>query len=293
MTTTATTHPPAAPLRLAGDAIREDVGGIPVDLAARDRIERGAMADMFRAAPRGLATALGIAVREDGEALMLGVEAVPTLVLNRAMCLGPSAGDVARQVAALRGFLGRRPHIAALAADADEDASEALVAAGYAPGYPWDVFVHDGAAPPPAPAGPAVDAPAPGPEAREAGEIVRFAFGLPSPVAGWVAALAGRPGWAVMRARDGDAAIGAGVMRIDGSGAWLGLGATLPDHRGKGAQGALFAARIAAARAAGCAVVTTETGAPGEAGPGPSYRNMLRAGFTPVGRRVNWSSPGA
>lgn len=138
-----------------------------------------------------------------------------------------------------------------------------------------------------------MDAAAGGAEAREAGRIVRIAFGLPAPVGAWVAALAGRPGWTVMRALHGDAAIGAGVARIDASGAWLGLGATLPDQRGRGAQGALFAARIGAARSAGCGLVTTETGAPGGSGPGPSYRNMLRAGFIPVGRRANWVSPGA
>lgn len=38
--------------------------------------------------------------------------------------------------------------------------------------------------------------------------------------------------------------------------------------------------------------LVTETGAPvGDEGPGPSYRNMLRAGFAEVELRPNYSSP--
>jgi GNAT superfamily N-acetyltransferase len=66
-----------------------------------------------------------------------------------------------------------------------------------------------------------------------------------------------------------------------------GLGATLAEHRGQGAQTALLAARIEAAREAGAGVLTTETGipAPGEAG--PSFHNIQRAGFAIAYRRAN------
>lgn len=35
----------------------------------------------------------------------------------------------------------------------------------------------------------------------------------------------------------------------------------------------------------------TETGAPREDGPGPSYRNILRAGFAKIEVRANLASP--
>jgi hypothetical protein len=41
---------------------------------------------------------------------------------------------------------------------------------------------------------------------------------------------------------------------------WLGIAATLPEHRRRGSQTALLSARVRAAAAAGCEVLVTETG---------------------------------
>lgn len=70
----------------------------------------------------------------------------------------------------------------------------------------------------------------------------------------------------------------------------LGMAGTLPDFLGRGAQTALLAARIAAAREAGCSGVVTETGEPVEGRPSNSYRNIVRAGFEPVYVRQNYLS---
>ena len=71
---------------------------------------------------------------------------------------------------------------------------------------------------------------------------------------------------------------------------WLGIAGTLPERRGRGAQSALIAARIEAARGAGCTVVVTETGVPVDGDEGPSYRNLRRAGFQPAYVRDNYLS---
>lgn len=71
---------------------------------------------------------------------------------------------------------------------------------------------------------------------------------------------------------------------------WLGFAATLPSHRGRGAQGAILAARAARARELGLGVLITETGVPREGGTGPSYRNVLRSGFRPTYVRPNYAS---
>ena len=75
----------------------------------------------------------------------------------------------------------------------------------------------------------------------------------------------------------------------------IGLGATVPSHRGKGAQGALLARRIADANESGARATVTETGRPepGEEAKHPSYRNILRAGFEEAYVRINYRPPAA
>lgn len=75
---------------------------------------------------------------------------------------------------------------------------------------------------------------------------------------------------------------------------WLGIAATLPEYRRRGAQSALLAAMIRAAGGSGCELVVTETGALVDGKPSNSYRNILRAGFELDYVRANYlSSPAA
>jgi hypothetical protein len=86
---------------------------------------------------------------------------------------------------------------------------------------------------------------------------------------------------------DGGTPAAAGALFIDGGCAWLGIGATVGSHRKRGAQSALLAARIDAAIASGCALLTTETGIPQPGEPAPSYANIQRAGFAVAYPRPN------
>jgi GNAT superfamily N-acetyltransferase len=88
---------------------------------------------------------------------------------------------------------------------------------------------------------------------------------------------------------DGGEIVGGGALHIDGDVGWLGIGATLPAHRGRGGQRAVMARRIADAVAAGCTTVATETGVLPDH-PNPSLRNMLRSGFELAYERANWSA---
>ena len=81
------------------------------------------------------------------------------------------------------------------------------------------------------------------------------------------------------------------TLFLAGDVGWLGFGSTLPEFRGRGGHTAMLAARIDAARAAGCTLVTTETGVQVEGLPSGSYRNILRAGFAEAGARDNWDPP--
>ena len=93
------------------------------------------------------------------------------------------------------------------------------------------------------------------------------------------------------RAYDGGQPAGAGALYVDGGVGWLGLGATLPEYRGRGAQSAILAARIEDARRQGCATVVTETGELADDRPSSSYRNILRFGFEEAYLRPNYLSP--
>ena len=107
-------------------------------------------------------------------------------------------------------------------------------------------------------------------------------------MAAWSASLVARDRWRAYGAFDGDALVGVGALFVEGDVGWLGLGGTLPFHRGRGAQGAVMARRIKDAIAVGCTSIATETGIlPGRAN--PSLDNMLRCGFEVAYERGVWA----
>jgi hypothetical protein len=71
----------------------------------------------------------------------------------------------------------------------------------------------------------------------------------------------------------------------------LGVATTLSSARGRGAQGALLAQRIHDGLALGCTWFVTETGEETPERPNPSFRNMIRAGFTVAYHRQNFMPP--
>jgi GNAT superfamily N-acetyltransferase len=96
------------------------------------------------------------------------------------------------------------------------------------------------------------------------------------------------PAFQPFAAWDGDTIVAAGNLFIQGDVGSLNAGATLPSHRGRGAQSALIAARGEAAAAAGCRWLVSETGAPTGDKPGASLSNMRRAGLRDLYVRQNW-----
>jgi GNAT superfamily N-acetyltransferase len=122
-----------------------------------------------------------------------------------------------------------------------------------------------------------------------AGDIICSNFGLPDNVVPWMAALVGRPRWQMFFAcDDGGVPVATGALFIDGDHAWLGMGTTLPEWRERGAQRMLLAARLAAAKAAGCTVAVIESAAPTDGEVQHSFNNIGWAGFRELGRRLNY-----
>jgi hypothetical protein len=113
------------------------------------------------------------------------------------------------------------------------------------------------------------------------GTVVQAGFDAPPAFASWFSGLVGRPRWRIYLAYDGNNPVASGAVFIDHGWAWMGIDATLPAYRRRGAQAALLSRRISDGLTAGVAGFTGETDRPGlgyEASQS-SYRNFLRAGF--------------
>jgi len=265
-----------------------------VDLARLvERGEAEANRDLFRAAPSGLAEALGLEAFSIGDGLALIAREIDDAQFNRVFGLGvdaPIRPEHLDQV--VRSFrpLGHSKARLQLAPAAERrlGVAEALAARGIAraPGG-WTKRARSTADPLAASTDLAIV------EAEHApgafGETACAGFGVPGFIAPWFEALVGRPNWRTFLAMDGDQPVGTAALYLAEDCGWLGIAAVLPQARGRGGQGALMRRRIEDARAAGKAWAVTETGAPlpGET-PGPSYRNMERYGFAEVHLRANY-----
>jgi len=124
--------------------------------------------------------------------------------------------------------------------------------------------------------------------ALRSGEIVAEAFDMPKDLAPWIASTVGRPGWIHAGAFDGSDLVGSAALYVSRKVAWLGFAATLESHRGHGAQGALIRRRMELARELDCESIVVETAEQTPDHSAPSYRNMIRFGFTEAYFRQNY-----
>jgi GNAT superfamily N-acetyltransferase len=173
---------------------------------------------------------------------------------------------------------------------APPDLAPRLAERGFQPGYAWMKF-RRGVEPPPGVETTLRVEQAGADRAGAFGTIVARGFGLPDFAAEWFAAVAERPRFRLFLAYDGDEPAGAGALFVGEGVGWLGAAATLPEHRRKGAQGAVLAARIRVAQELGLRTLATETGERMADRPSGSYRNILRLGFEERYVRPNYVSP--
>lgn len=254
-------------------------------------IELDAAADFWAAAPAAVHGALALEQRDLGCArCFVATGLQPTLMFRRALLRRAPA---AAELDALVRHMSARASSWALgcaAAQRSPALEEALVARGFQPAYAWMKFRHAGSAPaPPACALPVRELGA-GDGAAFAAVVART-YGLDGAALDWLAALPGRSRWTCLAVCDNGRPVATGVVYVDGDHAWLGFAATLPEARRRGAQGALLALRIEAARGRGAHVIVTETGENVAGKPSDSYRNIQRAGFVEAGLRAHWLAP--
>jgi GNAT superfamily N-acetyltransferase len=257
-----------------------------------DAIEACGWGDCLKAAPADMGCAV---LQVPGtEATLLRTTVLPIPMMNRIIGL---PGDAAPSQQTLAWVAQAYRDVGIdhcwLHAWADSPLGGELEALGLhaEAGARWHKFLFDlAAAPPSAPRASVLHVrPARADESATAGAIICGVFGLPPALEPWFGAIVGRPNWQMMFACDAnDRPVAAGAVYIDGGRAWLGMGTTLPEARRQGAQQLLIAARLAAAKAAGCTVAAIETGVALEGAVNHSLNNIRRAGFREVGVRVNY-----
>jgi GNAT superfamily N-acetyltransferase len=199
-------------------------------------------------------------------------------MLNRVVGLGVGRKVDEDELDRALAAMGDTTFYVAVAPSADPRLDGMLEARGLESGWGWMLFERG-----PAPAPPAetaleiaeVDTVRADAWAR----IVVAGYGLPVACLPMIGSVPSLPGWTAFLALDGDEPAAAAAVWTKPPAAYFGFAATLPAHRGRGGQGALFAKRIERARGAGCRTLVTETGELREDRPSASYRNILRYGF--------------
>jgi GNAT superfamily N-acetyltransferase len=218
------------------------------------------------------------ALRNGGATCLRAPAAPDSPMMNRVVGLGLGRtldeSDVDAALAAMRDTT----FYVAVSPDADPRLDALLEALGLEAGWGWMLFER-GPLPPHAVDTTLGIVEVDGDSAGDWARIVLDGYGLPDACAPMVERVPGLREWhAFMALAEGEPAAAAAVW-IDGDSAYFGFAATRPEHRGKGCQGALFAARIERTLEAGCTRLVTETGERRGDGAGSSYRNILRYGF--------------
>jgi len=253
-----------------------------------ERGELEAFRDLYAVAPDGL----GARAEEIAGALCLRLEAAPSSAMfNRVLGLGLRQPATEEALGELEAFFGDDiDWCVALAPQAEPpELPSWLERRGFVSGYGWAKFRRDTAAPPEVRTTLRVARVGTGNAATFADTFVR-GYGTPCFFREWLARLPECERWHCFLAYDGEAPAGSGALYVAGEVGWLGIAATVPEHRRKGAQGAVLASRLEAAGAAGCRTVVTETGKLVEDRPSGSYRNIVRSGFEEAYVRPNFLS---
>ena len=251
--------------------------------AALERAEAEAFASFQESA--------GLPVLRVAGAVCVATPLLPrNTMLNRVVGLGldgPVADGVLDEIDAFFGA-ARASYAVSVSPDADATLVERLGARNFTPGYAWMKFRRSVEPPELRQTELRVEETADGPAF---GRTIAAAYGMPATAAELFGGLGGLPGWSLFLAYDAETPVGGAALYAHDGVGWCGIAGTLPEHRGKGAQTALFAARIDRARELGLETLTTETGERVPDRPSSSYRNILRAGFAEAYLRPNLVAP--
>jgi hypothetical protein len=257
-----------------------------------ESIEQAAWIDMFAAAPAAFVQAAGMRHQSFTEIEAFALKAAPAVQFNRAQGFGLNRGGAAELdhiVAWLRQHCGPAWALQVPDTSRSDTLDAQIEACDLAAAGSWTKFVHSGTTIATAPTDLRIES-VEADRGADFGRVVQLGFGAPPPFAAWASQLAGRPRWSCFVAYDGDMPVAGGALYLDRGLGWAGLGCCIATHRGRGAQSALLARRIALAKDLGARAVVSETGTPAAEAPGPhpSFHNLNKMGFVQSYRRVNY-----
>lgn len=261
----------------------------PGNLRRIEAAEHEAWTEMDRAALPEVRAAIGLACVATGDGAAFAAAKIDHIQFNRIAGLGLTRAVSAEELdsgIAVFDRLGLKNWIVHVTPES-HNLAELCEARGLVR-HPrtWAKFIRDATPPPKIETG--LDVREIGPGQSDAfGATVVKGFGMPPLVGGWLRTIVGRPNWHCFLAFEGDTAAGVGALYVHDRVGWIGIGATLESHRGRKAQQAILAARIAKGIERGCDIFTTETGIPHEGETGPSFKNIRRAGFSIAYERPN------
>ena len=264
----------------------------PDDVARMLEVIDGAVSESLFAAPEAsLARELGLSFERRDGVSYLAARAIDAMMFNRAFGLGDAApatpGDVDLVLERLRASGAQRFFVSVSPLARPAELPRWLEERGLTPYNRWARLWREAVDPPEVRTTLRVEQV--GPERRDAfAALVTAAFHMPEPAGRWFASTVGRSAWRHYLAFDGDVPVAGATLFVHGEVGYLGMAATAEAHRGRGAQHALIARRMADARAAGCRWLTVETAEDKPDKPAPSFRNLRGMGFELAYLRPNW-----
>ena len=281
---------PDSKVRVSLDAPTIDLR--PTMVVGHETIEETAETDWFRAASPAIVAATGLKVEDVGSARLYLMPQVDVLMFNRAVGIGiggPATEEDIDRIVARYQETGVSRFLVSISPAAKPDSIASwLEARGFRRHNAW-VKLHRETERVPEIATAGLRIEEVGPErALEFGKVVQAGFSMTDIAGEWIALTVGRMGWRHYLALDGETAVGSAAMYAKGAWAWFGFAATLEGARGRGAQSALIARRIADAYAAGVRWVSVETAEDTPERDAPSFRNVVRQGFRVAYLRPNW-----
>ena len=259
-----------------------------------EKIERDALKALHEGASPEIIAAIGLSSIESGSLFASIASALPpsAIVINRALGLGltdPATRESVRSIVQAYETAGIARYFVQVHPEAKPDGLVRwLTEAGLVRARGWQKFIRDNSI---------CQQVETDLEVRQIGadegevfaSIVCNAFDIGESAIPWLACLPSTRGWHAFMSFAGDRPAGAGAIYIGNGIAWSDFGATAPEFRRRGSQGALLAHRINFAIEHGCKRIYTCTGEDVAGDPQHSYRNILRMGFRPTYVRENYA----
>ena len=250
-----------------------------------DKAEADALIDFFNPGDYSVIEKCRLSYSHFGKAFAVRCDVYPGFVLNKVTCLGYDKKIDQNLLDEISSFFRDKKGFYALQISpdvADNETVSLLIDNGYAHKNNWNRFYRN-------------TEPLHGVNSKlivkEIGkeyseifsEIVINTFGLPAELSVLMYSYIEKKNWKHFIAFENDVPAAGASLFLNGETAWIGMAATLSEHRNKGAQGMLLSARIDAARNAGCKLIAVET-----AEENASFRNMLRYGFILLNKKQNF-----